>query len=434
MISHYVSGGHTMTPPTASDRSAFGKANPHALATILEASETRRIISATDIYDISGVKLWAGNQPVSTSLQRKLLDRELRQPLETSLVAEDGVSAASLALAFEELLGGGSALLPLLQPHAQRLASLIKGLTLHPVAQLLLTAAQTARPEHYAHAVAAMALNGALMVAGGGDDAAVRLALLCGLLHDVGEMYIGPEHGEAEADRDLDFASYQQLVVHPHVGSLLLAQLTNYPADVARAVAEHHERLDQSGYPNALAGRQMSTQGRLLAVTEATLNALRSPYSHLLHASVALRAVPGEFDLVWVGKITQAASAQPPQSAVMEPEDIQQRLAALSEVLASAESRVSALAAQAQLPALQQALELAEFLLGRLRTGWNESGLWNPSALLSADAAEVEALEDELYFRLRGVQRAALLRAGTLPAPQAQQLQDLCDSLAMGGG
>ena len=252
-----------MTPPTASDRSAFGKANPHALATILEASETRRIISATDIYDISGVKLWAGNQPVSTSLQRKLLDRELRQPLETSLVAEDGVSAASLALAFEALLGGGSALLPLLQPHAQRLGTLIKGLTLHPVAQLLLTAAQTARPEHYAHAVAAMALNGALMAAGGGDDAAVRLALLCGLLHDVGEMYIGPEHGEAEADRDLDFASYQQLVVHPHVGSLLLAQLTNYPADVARAVAEHHERLDQSGYPNALAGGQMSTQGRL---------------------------------------------------------------------------------------------------------------------------------------------------------------------------
>ncbi len=81
---------------------------------------------------------------------------------------------------------------------------------------------------------------------------------------------------------------------------------------------------------------------------------------------------------------------------------------------------------------LQQALKLAEFLLGRLRTGWNESGLWNPSALLSADATEVEALEDELYFRLRGVQRAALLRAGTLQAPQAQQLQDLCDSLAMG--
>ncbi len=421
-----------MTSSAAADRNAFGRANPHALATILEASETRRIISATDIYDISGVKLWASNQPVSASLQRKLLDRELRQPLETSLVAEDGVSAAGLVQSFQDLLSGSSALVPLVQPHAHRLAALISGLTLHPVAQLLLTAAQTARPAHYAHAVAAMALNGALMATDGGDDAAVRLALLSGLLHDIGEMYIDPMHGESEADEELDFTSYQQLVVHPHVGSLLLAQLTSYPAEVAKAVAEHHERLDQSGYPNALGGEQMSALGRLLAVTEATLSALRGNYSHLLHASVALRAVPGEFDLHWVGKVTQAASAQPPHSAVMEPADIQQRLSALSEVLGAAEQRVDALAATAQLPALQQALELAGFLLGRLRTGWNESGLWNPSALLSADAAEVEALEDELYFRLRGVQRAALLRAGTLPAPEAGQLQELCESLAMG--
>ena len=41
--------------------------------------------------------------------------------------------------------------------------------------------------------------------------------MLAGLPHDLGEMYIDPRHGEAEADRDLDFASYQQLVVHPHV-------------------------------------------------------------------------------------------------------------------------------------------------------------------------------------------------------------------------
>ena len=421
-----------MTSSTTASRSAFGTANPHALATILEAGETRRIISATDIYDISGVKLWAGNQPVSASLQRRLLDRELQQPLETSLIAEDGVSVAGLVQAVQDVLQSASPLAPVLQPHAPRLLALVGGLTLHPVAQLLLTAAQTARPAHYAHAVAAMALNGALIAADGGDDAAVRLALLSGLLHDVGEMYIDPLHGEAEADRDLDFASYQQLVVHPHVGYLLVAQLTNYPAEVARAIAEHHERLDQSGYPNALGGGKMSPQGRLLAVTEATLNALRSPYSHLLHASVALRAVPGEFDLHWVGKITQAAGAQPPQSAVLQASEIEQRLAALGDVLAGAEQRVLALAQVAQLPAMQTALALAQFLLDRLRTGWNESGLWNPAALLSADAAEVEALEDELYFRLRGVQRATLLRAGQLPESEAGQLLALCDSLAMG--
>jgi len=277
-----------------------------------------------------------------------------------------------------------------------------------------------------------MALNGALMAGHGGDTPDIRLAMLCGLLHDIGEMYIDPHHGELEADRDLDFTSYQQLVVHPHVGQLLLTQLTNYPGAVSRAVAEHHERLDGSGYPHARHGDSLSPQGRLLAVTEGVLGALRSPFDHLLQASVALRAVPGEFDLHWVGQISRAACAQPPRQAVMERADIQARLTALGEVLGQAEAHVAQHAAQATLPALQGALGLATFLLTRLRTGWNESGLWNPEALVSADAAEVEALEDELYFRLRGVQRATLLLAGQLPAPEAASLGELCESLAMG--
>jgi hypothetical protein len=420
-----------MTTLTTSSN-AFRNANPHALATILEASETRRIIAATDIFDISGTKLWASHQPVSAALQRKLLDRQLREPLESCLVAEDGVSPLTLVQALQALVEGPSPLAPMLRPHAARLLREAAQLPLHPVAQLLLSASQTARPQAFEHAVAAMALNGALMAGNRGDTPEIRVAMLCGLLHDLGEMYIDPKYGEAEADRDLDFVSYQQLVVHPHVGQLLVAQLTNYPAMVARAIAEHHERLDGSGYPHALHGDKLSPMGRLLAVTEAALNAVRGPYSQLLRASVALRAVPGEFDLAWVGKVSQAACAQAPASAVMEAGDIQARLAALGGVLSAAESNVSRLAEQAQPPAMKSALELSQFLLGRLRAGWNESGMWNPRALLSTDAAEVEALEDELYFRLRGVQRATLLLAGKLPAPQAEALEDLCESFAMG--
>ncbi|MBC7662797.1 MAG: hypothetical protein H7276_03220, partial [Caulobacter sp.] len=81
---------------TLSYQAPFRSANPHALAAILEASETKRIIAATDIFDISGIKLWASNQPVSAALQRRLLDRQLRQPLESCLVAQDGVTSITL--------------------------------------------------------------------------------------------------------------------------------------------------------------------------------------------------------------------------------------------------------------------------------------------------------------------------------------------------
>jgi hypothetical protein len=100
-------------------------------------------------------------------------------------------------------------------------------------------------------------------------------------------------------------------VVHPHVGKMLLSQLTNYPPALARAMAEHHERLDGSGYPHALKRDDVSPLGRLLAVTEATLAVMRGEQPCLARASVALRVVPGEFDLTWVGRISAAARAEP---------------------------------------------------------------------------------------------------------------------------
>jgi len=412
--------------------SAFSTANPHALATILEASETRRIIAATDIFDLAGTKLWARNQPVSAELQRKLLDRKLREPLEACLLAEDGVTPASLSGALAELVEREARLAPLLRPQASKLLREVTHLHLHPVAQLLLSAAQAARPAAFEHAVAAMGLAGALMAQHGGQTPDIRLAMLCGLLHDLGEMYIAPEFGEADADRELDTLSYRQLVVHPHVGLLLVAQLTNYPGAVARAVAEHHERLDGSGYPHRLSGDRISVLGRLVAVADAALTALRSPHDAMPRASVALRAVPGEFDLAWVGHLTRAARGEPMLPPVMEPADIRARREALGEVLQSAEDNIALLAVGERSPAMANALELASFLVARLRVGWNESGLWHPQAATGVDAAEVEAMEDELYFRLRGVQRAVMMKAGELPAAEAGALAALCESLPMG--
>ena len=407
----------------------FSTANPHALATILEASQTKSIIASRDIFDISGTKLWARDLPVSQALQRKLLDRQLRQPLESCLLAEDGVSAYSLVQSLQALLERDTPLAPLLRPHAAKLLREAPQLPLHSVAQLLLTAGQASRPETFDHALQAMALNGALTIAHGGSTQDLRLAMLCGLLHDLGEMYIAPEHGEADADRMLSFSSYQHLVVHPHVGKLLLQQLTDYPAVMARAVAEHHERLDGSGYPHCLQREQLSPQGRQLAVTEAVLAVLRGECPLLARASVALRVVPGEFDLGWVGAVSYASRQAPPLQPSLNRDAIQVRLSLLDAALQTAHVGIAALASTAQSQALKDALGLAQQLLARLRKGWNASGLWSSADVAAQDAAEVEAVEQELLFRLRGIHSATLLRAGKLPAGDLQSLKLLGEQL-----
>ncbi len=409
----------------------FSTANQHALATILDAAQTKSIIASSDIFDISGIKLWARDMPVSSALQRKLLDRQLRNPLESCLMAEDGVTVKSLMEATEALIAGNTPLAALLRPRAAKLVPEVLHLPLHSVAQLLLTAGQASRPQSFEHAVQAMALAGMLMMSHGGSPAEVRLAMLGGLLHDPGEMYLHPRYGEADADRALDFASYQQLVVHPHVGSLIVTQLTDYPKSLARAVAEHHERLDGSGYPHALQRDAVSPLGRLLAATEAALAALRSGHPDMARVSVALRVVPGEFDLSWVGRIADAARWSPEPGQELDVVAVQQRLEKLDGALQSTQGSVDALVGSAQTPALKDALALASHLLGRLRTGWYASGLWSNEGVASQDAAEVDAVEAELSFRLRSIERAAMLRAGDLPPDDAARMAMFCTSLQM---
>ena len=420
-----------MTSPAEKD--TFKSANPHALATILEASQTRSIIASQDIFDISGTKLWARDQPVSAALQRKLLDRQLRNPLESCLMVEDGVTAQSLVQCVEALVKRDSALATILRPHAARIVQEAAFLPLHSVAQLLLTAGQASRPQSFDHAVQAMALAGALMITHGGSTAEVRVAMISGLLHDLGEMYIDPRHGEADADRRMDLQSYQHLVVHPHVGRLLITQLTNYPAAIGRAIAEHHERMDGTGYPHALQRDALSPLGRLLAVSEATLAVLRSDRPDVARVSIALRVVPGEFDLSWVGHIASSARTEPGLQASLDRDEVQARLTRLDTALNGAQGAVRALAADAGgSPALKDALALSQHLLGRLRSGWYASGLWNSEALHATDAGEVESVEDELFHRMRAIERATLLRAGDLAPPEAERLSEFCGGLDLG--
>ena len=106
-------------------------------------------------------------------------------------------------------------------------------------------------------------------------------------LHDIGEVYVDPAC--LDYTKALDVAGHKNLIVHPRVGQMLLATLTDYPMAVARAIAEHHERLDRSGYPARLDGDEISSLGKVLAIVEAVLGSLSTTHAPLTRASFALR-------------------------------------------------------------------------------------------------------------------------------------------------
>jgi len=124
----------------------------------------------------------------------------------------------------------------------------------------------------------------------GMELAALRELALIALLADVGKALLPRpvlEHpGVLEPS---DFALMKQ---HVTIGLDILARAGTLPEAVLRGVAEHHERLDGSGYPAGLRAGAIGLHGRMAAIVDCycALTAARA-YANPLSAQDALAAL-----------------------------------------------------------------------------------------------------------------------------------------------
>jgi hypothetical protein len=406
--------------------------NPHALAALSRAGESYPIIASQDIVDFHGVKLWARDQPVTAALHQRLLERRLKQPLEICLQAEGGVTLFTLMHDLQEFIESSNPLAPSVRPWASVLVAQLKQIPLHSVAQLLLTTAAATRPATLAHAVAGMALAGAMVASREGSHHDIRLAMLGGLLHDIGEVYINPLY--LDYAQALDITGHKHLVVHPRVAQMLLTGLTDYPAALAQAVAEHHERLDRSGYPARHSGEAVSTLGRVLAVVEVALGSMSASHAPLTRASFALRVVPGEFDPQWAAFICDAAhEALEDFAGELLPvaSTLAAQLANIDQQLAEAHQLALELNEQRRTSKITEVVTDALHRLDRLRVAWNALGLWGVSAndVAPSERLELELAESELRQRMRAFHRECLLLSEGLTEAEKFRLSPLWQGL-----
>jgi HD-GYP domain-containing protein (c-di-GMP phosphodiesterase class II) len=108
-------------------------------------------------------------------------------------------------------------------------------------------------------------------------------------VHDIGKFTIPAEiltkpHGISPQELAL-------LQTHAQAGYEALRQI-KFPWPVAKAVWQHHERLDGTGYPQGLKDDQISLEGRILAVAD-TVESMASnrPYRVSPGLEAGLKAV-----------------------------------------------------------------------------------------------------------------------------------------------
>jgi putative two-component system response regulator len=101
----------------------------------------------------------------------------------------------------------------------------------------------------------------------GFTDDALEHIRLGGELHDIGK--IGTREAILNKPGPLSAAEFEHVKMHTTLGEKILAPFLTESPIVLRIARSHHERLDGSGFPDALRGDQIPPEARIVAVVDA---------------------------------------------------------------------------------------------------------------------------------------------------------------------
>jgi putative nucleotidyltransferase with HDIG domain/PAS domain S-box-containing protein len=123
----------------------------------------------------------------------------------------------------------------------------------------------------------------------GRDEAAIECLRLAGLVHDVGKLTVPAEILNKPAL--LSPVEFELIKGHAAAAHEILAPI-DFECPVAEVVAQHHERLDGSGYPAGLKDEEILPEARILAIAD-VVEAMAShrPYRAALGVEAALAEV-----------------------------------------------------------------------------------------------------------------------------------------------
>jgi HD-GYP domain-containing protein (c-di-GMP phosphodiesterase class II) len=133
----------------------------------------------------------------------------------------------------------------------------------------------------------------------------IRNLGLAGMLHDVGKSSIDPDILNKKGQ--LTDEEFEIVKIHSPKGKKVLEEMQCYPSCVIDVAGQHHENYDGKGYPDGLAGEEISHFARICKVTD-VYDALttRRSYKKALSPFDALvimrKQMHNEFDLDILGK------------------------------------------------------------------------------------------------------------------------------------
>jgi HD-GYP domain-containing protein (c-di-GMP phosphodiesterase class II) len=373
---------------------------------------------------------------IDAHLREKLSGHRLSGiTLASSLAIAGGVSAASLAIDITRLIDStawfGQLAVKSGDPAALRYA--VARLQLPHELLFRLTVAREQRAELFRHCLAVAIISHYLALRLNLKPTLQDSVLIAALCHDLGELYtdpaiLKPEHRVTEQERRF-------IYVHPITGWLIVHGLGAFGPEVAKAVIQHQERLDGSGYPFAVKAEAIGQGGRILAAADISASIMMRFNDHH-RLSTLLRLNSTKYDRQLVDFLHEAFIGKAPSSVKYEGSVSKKRLSDFAQLLEGwSRLRANALTAQT-VPVQFLAERMYSLRMVVVACGFDPDSLDASLQLAEEDAgiaSELAAVIEELKFQLadleREIERHAADWRDALDPGARQALDDWCRQL-----
>ena len=248
---------------------SYDPLQPDAYAEHLgDVNRSKQVVLSEDVRNANGVLIARKGQQVSPDTVQKIIQFKLVKPLEESVDIDDGLTpdkiVENLRTAFQDENSRH------MHERYQLGAEVRRGLKLlerYPILKQKLTVLAMQMPHEYGKSLMT-AWYGLLIARKLGLSATDRDELfLAALMHDIGMLHI--DRAILAKTDQLTPEEWRVVQSHVVIGSVIVRQIDKIPQDVPRAILEHHEIADGTGYLSGRHGDDLGLPGQIVGVADA---------------------------------------------------------------------------------------------------------------------------------------------------------------------
>jgi len=240
----------------------------HYVGHLSEVNKSNCVLASSDIKNNKGALIVSKGTPITAKISNKILKHKFLNRLETCISLEYSITPDDLIDDFNQIIEAQKNKAALQQ---ESLTDLLRAscetLNKYPLLVQKFTVMKSRFPRLYKKTVGSSFV--ALIIAWKMDlpNRDRQHIFIAALMRDVGLLHIDPSLVEKRGE--LTHSELRALQSHVAIGKVFLDSVPDLPKKVGRAVLEHHECSDGSGYPYGKGGDSLCIDGQVLAMAGA---------------------------------------------------------------------------------------------------------------------------------------------------------------------